>query len=135
MKPLPIVPDTLPALPKGYICLGLGESFERLPDGRDFKGLTHDPSMASYGWVYGTDGVWAGDGGGLYYAAPANSEIAYINGWCEKKHKCMLPKKKQTLRQQAISLAIARGYGRESRQAAAYVAGFIKGHKTKQTPA
>lgn len=71
------LPEGLPPLPEGAVYLGQGDTFH-LP--------TAQPITLFHGWGYlETDGSWqssewTGQNERLHYAAPADSEIARLNG-------------------------------------------------------
>jgi len=69
-------PRSLPPLPEGAVYLGRGGEFE-IQDGIFFDGWVFDPDAADARWIPYT---WRGKCGTLHFAAPADSEIARLNG-------------------------------------------------------
>lgn len=74
----PVMPKGLPPLPKGYVYLGKGRTFQVGPEG--FRGSHFmEGSRWFPGWgAVGT--VLGGDGTDCHYAAPKDSDIAKLNG-------------------------------------------------------
>lgn len=74
-KPLP---EGLPPLPQGAVYLGKGGEF-RIPD-CEFKGWTANENPKYSRWSDNEGRTLEGDISRLHYAAPADSEIARLNG-------------------------------------------------------
>ena len=73
------MPDYLEELPEGYVYLGKGGEFKILSDCRVFAGIACD-EVGDFKWDEEEFG-WEGISPKLYYAAPADSEIAKLNGF------------------------------------------------------
>lgn len=76
-KPQNLPEPWMEPLPEGAVLLGKGKTFKVPASGR-FEGWTTYCYDFSPGWMWKPD--WSGENEELYYAAPAVSEIAKLNG-------------------------------------------------------
>lgn len=77
LAPEPL-PDGIPPLPKGAVYLGRGGEFKVTYNPPHFEGWRNDLTYLPSEW--NGSKCWSGDCKDSHYAAPANSEIAKMNG-------------------------------------------------------